>query len=84
MIELKDTIEGMNSDDYKDRFRAEYFQTKIRYEKLHKIIIQLKAGKCPFTPSCPRSVLEEQARYMGLYLEQLEIRAQLEEIDLTL
>lgn len=29
-MELKDTVELMNSDDYKDRFKAEYYQTKIR------------------------------------------------------
>lgn len=27
-MELKDTIELMNSTDYKERFRAEYYQTK--------------------------------------------------------
>ena len=31
---LNDTIEKMNSADYKERFIAEYQQTKIRYEKL--------------------------------------------------
>lgn len=35
MNELKDTIELMNSSDYKDRFKAEYYQLKIRYTKLH-------------------------------------------------
>jgi hypothetical protein len=30
MNELKDTIELMNSSDYKDRFKAEYYQLKIR------------------------------------------------------
>ena len=29
-MELKDTIELMNSSDYKERFKAEYWQTKIR------------------------------------------------------
>lgn len=52
MKELKDTIELMNSEDYKERFRAEYYQTKIRYEKLHKLIIKMEAGTCDFTPSC--------------------------------
>lgn len=37
MNELKDTIELMNSSDYKDRFKAEYYQLKIRYTKLHSI-----------------------------------------------
>lgn len=29
-MELKDTIELMNSSDHKDRFKAEYQQVKIR------------------------------------------------------
>ena len=40
-MELKDTTELMNSADYKDRFKAEYYQTKIRYNKLHKLIIKM-------------------------------------------
>ena len=35
-MELKDTIPQMNSEDYKERFKAEYNQLKIRLEKLHK------------------------------------------------
>ena len=31
MQELKDTIQNMVSEDYKERFKAEYYQTKIRY-----------------------------------------------------
>ena len=34
----------MLSSDYKERFRAEYYQTKIRYEKLHRMTIQYEAG----------------------------------------
>ena len=33
-LELKDIIALMTSSDYKQRFIAEYWQTKIRYEKL--------------------------------------------------
>ena len=40
----------MTSDDYKDRFRAEYQQTKIRYDKLHKMLIKYDAGTLPFEP----------------------------------
>ena len=39
-MQLKDTVELMLSDDYKDRFKAEYYQTKIRYDKLHKMIVK--------------------------------------------
>lgn len=30
-MELKDTVEMMNSEDYKERFKAEYQQVVIRY-----------------------------------------------------
>lgn len=42
-MELKDTIDLMNSEDYKEYFIAEYYQTKIRYEKLHKMLIKYEA-----------------------------------------
>ena len=32
-MELLDTVELMVSDDYKNRMKAEYLQTKIRYDK---------------------------------------------------
>ena len=34
-MELTDTVKMMNSSDYKERYKAEYFQLKIRYEKLY-------------------------------------------------
>lgn len=33
-MKLIETVEMMNSTDYKERFRAEYFQLKIRIESL--------------------------------------------------
>ncbi len=32
-MELKDTIEMMTSEDYKERFRAEFYQVRTRREK---------------------------------------------------
>lgn len=81
-MELKDTIEMMQSEDFKERFKAEYWQTKIRYEKLHKTIIKAEAGTLNFTPSCPIDLLVEQKAYMGKYLYCLEVRAEMEGIDL--
>lgn len=40
MIELIETVELMTSEDYKERFRAEYWQTKIRCDKLHTVLIK--------------------------------------------
>ena len=82
MKDLKDTIALMTSDDYKDRFRAEYHQTKIRYEKLHKMITKAEAGTLEFTPTCPLELLIDQKALMGNYLHKLEIRAEIEDIEL--
>lgn len=82
-LTLADTIPYMNSSDYKDRFIGEYWQTRIRYDKLHDMTVRYEAGKLNFTPSCPLDLLKEQKKYMGMYLNKLEIRAILEEIDLT-
>lgn len=82
MLELKDTILMMNSSDYKERFKAEYWQTKIRYRKLHKMCVQYEAGTLTFTPNCTLELLEKQKRAMGTYLYFLEVRAEKENIDL--
>ena len=81
-MELKDTIEMMNSSDYKERFKAEYYQTKIRYEKLHSMTVKYEAGTLDFKPTCSLFLLTEQIRCMGNYLHQLEVRAEIEGIRL--
>lgn len=81
-MELKDTIEMMNSADYKERFRAEYYQTKIRYEKLHKMTVKYEAGTLNFTPTCSPELLKKQKSFMGQYLNCLEVRAEIEGIEL--
>ena len=82
-MELKDTIELMRSNDYKERFKAEYLQAKIRYNNLHKMLVKYEAGTLNFKPSCDISILEDQAYYMGMYLKTLEVRAEIEDIDLN-
>ena len=81
-MELVETVDLMNSVDYKERFKAEYYQTKIRYDKLHKMIIKYEANTLGFAPDTPVHLLEEQAKYMGNYLRILEIRAEIEKIEL--
>ena len=82
MLELKDTIELINSNDFKERFVAEYVQTKSRYDKLHKMLVKHKAGTLPFTPQCSYELLAEQAGHMGRYLHCLEVRAEIEDVKL--
>lgn len=82
-MELKDTVDLMNSEDYKERFKAEYLQTKIRYDKLCKMLVKQEAGTLDFEPTCPRVTLLKQKRCMSEYLNSLEIRAEVEGIDLS-
>ena len=80
--ELSDTIDFMCSKDYKDRFKAEYYQTKIRYDKLHKMLVKYDAGTLEFQPTCPIEILKRQCSHMGAYLYELEVRAEIEKIEL--
>jgi hypothetical protein len=81
-IELSDTIDLMSSDDYKERFVAEYLQTKIRYNNLHRMIVKYDAGTLNFELKTPILILKNQKSFMGQYLNQLEIRAEIEGITL--
>lgn len=81
-MELNDTINLMNNSDYKKRFQAEYYQTKIRYEKLCKMLVKNEAKTLGFTPICPIEVLEDQKYNMEQYLKSLQIRAEIENIEL--
>ena len=82
-IPLKKTVELMTSNDYVDRFVAEYLQTKIRYEKLKELNIKIDTDSLQFEPICPSDLLEEQQEYMGEYLYILELRAEYENIPLS-
>lgn len=79
-MELKDTISGMVSEDYKERFRAEYWQTSIRTAALAHIIINY--NKLNFKTACPKNILEEQLKSMSDYLNILQKRAIIEKIPL--
>ena len=81
-MELLDTVKLMESDDYKERFKAEYFQTKIGYDKLHKMIVKYESNTLNFEPSCSLELLKKQASTMGQYLYCLEMRAEIEGIEL--
>lgn len=81
-IELHDIIGLMCSEDYKDRFKAEYLQLKMRYNKLHNMVIKYEADKLDFKPSCDIELLKKQKAAMGNYLYCLEVRAQVEGIDI--
>lgn len=80
--DFKDTVDLMLSNDYEERFKAEYYQTKMRYDKLHKMTIKYEAGTLDFEPICSLELLNTQKRAMGEYLHALEVRAEVEGITL--
>lgn len=81
-MELKDTVELMTSDDYKERFIAEYCQVKIRYGKLKYMLERWDNGLLDFTPTCPRSTYDLQTGAMKDYIAILEARAVMEGVTL--
>lgn len=81
-LELKDTVAGMTSADYKERFKAEYYQLKIRYDKLNLMCKKWDVGELNFVPTCPRDIYEVQLDAMYDYIDVLETRAKIENIEL--
>lgn len=81
-MKLTETVEMMNSADYKERFRAEYWQLKIRMDGLATMLDKYKAGTLNFTPSCSYDLLNGQLRVMTQYAMTLEERARIENINL--
>ena len=82
VLELSDTIGLMTSDDYKDRFKAEYLQLKIRYEKLLDMLGRWDSKLLDFEPTCPRSTYDMQVKAMADYLAVLKARAVMEGVEL--
>lgn len=81
-MKLNETVEMMNSEDYKDRFKAEYLQLKIRMEGLNNMLKKYKAGELNFTPSCSYDLLNGQLKAMSMYASYLEERAKIENINI--
>ena len=81
-MELRDTAAMMQSKDYKERFRAEYCQAVIRFDKLNQMLKNWDNDQLSFEPTCPRSIYNLQARAMADYIAVLEARAVMENITL--
>lgn len=69
-------------NNYKQRFINEYVELKDKYIKLHKMLVKYDAGKLEFTPTCPIDLLRKQKSLMGQYLNVLEVRAVIEDVEL--
>ena len=83
MKELIDTALLMTSNDYKDRFLAEYYQLETRLAKLEKMVDAWDKGELSFVPTCPRATYDFQIRAMKDYLGILQIRAKMEGVEIS-
>ena len=81
-MNFTDTIELMQSENYKERFKAEYYQLVIRYHKLVDMLNKWDNGTLKFEPTCNRGIYNFQVRAMADYIACLETRAMIERIKL--
>lgn len=82
MENLKETVDLMLSEDYKERFLAEFMQLKIRYTKLRTMLDKWDNNELEFTPTCPREIYDKQISAMESYIDVLADRAEIEKIEL--
>lgn len=83
------TVAGMMSANYKERFKAEYQQLKIRTDKLNAFCNRIEAAQDCMNNSveepkhdCSFDLLKHQLHIMREYLHCLEIRAVIEGVEL--
>ena len=81
-MELKDTIEMMTSDDRNERFKAEFLQLQIRIDKLERMLKGYREGTLDFKPNNSYELLHKQLVFMKAYMEVLDVRANIENIEL--
>lgn len=81
-MELKDTVDMMLSEDYKERFKAEYYQLVNRRKGLMTMLEKWENGTLDFKPVCIKDIYKAQLDAMESYIAMLEIRAYFEKKEL--
>jgi hypothetical protein len=71
----------MTSEDYKERFKAEYYQLKVRINGLENMLKSWDEGTLTFKPTCPRKLYDDQLKAMYDYINILITRSKMEGID---
>lgn len=69
-------------DCWQEHMKREYHETKERYEKLNRLLVKHAASTLDFTLKCPIELLKAQREHMSDYLYTLEIRAEIEGVNL--
>ena len=81
-MDINEIIAMLQSDDYKERFKGEYYLIKMKLEKLRQLLLKYENGTLDFTPSCSLALLKNQASVMKQYITILERRAEIEKVKL--
>lgn len=81
---LKDTIKFMESNDFKERLIAEYFQLRIRIQKLNEYLSKSRDVDDNFISETNNILLQKQVKAMAEYAEVLKNRANIGNIKLSL
>lgn len=69
-------------EDWKERFKKEYYELRERFGKLECMVSKYEKGTLEFKPNCPIDLLKSQASIMYSYLWILQERAKIEGIQL--
>ena len=83
-MKLQDTIEMMTSDDFEERFKAEYYQLEIRLNSLAQMLLKYERNELDFKPRFSFDLLNGQLKAMRLYQSYLIERAEIENIEIDI
>jgi hypothetical protein len=72
----------ISSDDYRDRFKGEFYELNRRIQALEKLLNDAGEGKLDFELKSGTAALKKQLKAMKDYSEVLALRAKLEDISL--
>ena len=81
-MNLKETVPMMESGNYKERFKAEYYQLQLRLDRLTGMLIKWENNMLDFEPKCSKETLENQVIFMKGYVDILLLRSKIEGIEL--
>ena len=81
-MNLKETVPMMESADYKERFKAEFYQLLIRLDSLTSMLIKWENNTLDFEPKCSKETLKNQIIFMKGYVDILLFRSKIEGIKL--
>lgn len=81
-MKLDKTVDMMLSEDYVERFKAEYHQLVNRKNKLQKMLRAHAKNELNFKPKCSIDLLTWQLKTMQEYEYILKRRAEVEGIEL--